>query len=118
MYTDCNYQHALFSSLYNSLTSRLPKTGETIHGHKFFSGFGGKGANQCVQAARLGAKAAMVCKVSHGALGGPRAKTGSQSVSVFLHKYIMSTALEIMEVPVVPAAHDAEGPSPRPASGT
>lgn len=52
-----------------SLTSRLPKTGETIHGHKFFIGFGGKGANQCVQAARLGAKAAIVCKVSHIALG-------------------------------------------------
>nr|KAF6448567.1 ribokinase [Rousettus aegyptiacus] len=47
-----------------SLTSRLPKTGETIHGHKFFIGFGGKGANQCVQAARLGAKTSMVCKVS------------------------------------------------------
>uniref|UniRef100_UPI003AAE9BF6 ribokinase isoform X2 n=1 Tax=Centroberyx gerrardi TaxID=166262 RepID=UPI003AAE9BF6 len=42
---------------------RLPKAGETIHGHKFFIGFGGKGANQCIQAARLGAKAAMVCKV-------------------------------------------------------
>ncbi|XP_030299275.1 ribokinase isoform X2 [Sparus aurata] len=42
---------------------RLPKAGETIHGHKFFIGFGGKGANQCIQAARLGAKTAMVCKV-------------------------------------------------------
>lgn len=46
-----------------SQTPRLPKVGETIHGHKFFIGFGGKGANQCVQAARMGAKAAMVCKV-------------------------------------------------------
>ncbi|XP_038968399.1 ribokinase isoform X5 [Rattus norvegicus] len=52
-----------------SLTSRLPKTGETIHGHKFFIGFGGKGANQCVQAARLGAKAAMVCKVGNDSFG-------------------------------------------------
>ncbi|XP_069017040.1 ribokinase [Embiotoca jacksoni] len=42
---------------------RLPKAGETIHGHKFFIGFGGKGANQCIQAARLGVKTAMVCKV-------------------------------------------------------
>ncbi|XP_029349295.1 ribokinase isoform X3 [Echeneis naucrates] len=42
---------------------RLPKPGETIHGHKFFIGFGGKGANQCVQAARLGAKTMMVGKV-------------------------------------------------------
>uniref|UniRef100_A0A670HN71 Ribokinase n=1 Tax=Podarcis muralis TaxID=64176 RepID=A0A670HN71_PODMU len=45
-----------------SLTTRLPKAGETIHGHRFFSGFGGKGANQCVQAARLGAKTSMICK--------------------------------------------------------
>ncbi|XP_021057929.1 ribokinase [Mus pahari] len=52
-----------------SLTSRLPKTGETIHGHKFFIGFGGKGANQCVQAARLGAKAAIVCKVGNDSFG-------------------------------------------------
>ncbi|KAM6973148.1 ribokinase [Aplochiton taeniatus] len=46
-----------------SQATRLPKVGETIHGHKFFIGFGGKGANQCIQAARLGAKTAMVCKV-------------------------------------------------------
>uniref|UniRef100_A0A8D1GI81 Ribokinase n=1 Tax=Sus scrofa TaxID=9823 RepID=A0A8D1GI81_PIG len=52
-----------------SLTSRLPKTGETIHGQKFFIGFGGKGANQCVQAARLGAKTSMVCKVGKDSFG-------------------------------------------------
>ncbi|XP_046297494.1 ribokinase isoform X3 [Marmota monax] len=52
-----------------SLTSRLPKTGETIHGHKFFIGFGGKGANQCVQAAKLGAKTSMVCKVGKDSFG-------------------------------------------------
>ncbi|XP_061752352.1 ribokinase-like isoform X3 [Nerophis ophidion] len=46
-----------------SQASRLPKEGETIHGHNFFIGFGGKGANQCIQAARLGAKTAMVAKV-------------------------------------------------------
>ncbi|KAM9842067.1 ribokinase isoform 2-T3 [Aulostomus maculatus] len=46
-----------------SQAPRLPKAGETIHGHKFFIGFGGKGANQCIQAARLGAKTAMVAKV-------------------------------------------------------
>ncbi|XP_054586178.2 ribokinase isoform X1 [Nothobranchius furzeri] len=44
-------------------TPRLPKAGETIHGHKFFIGFGGKGANQCIQAARLGVKTTMICKV-------------------------------------------------------
>ncbi|XP_051880980.1 ribokinase isoform X1 [Pristis pectinata] len=52
-----------------SFAPRLPKPGETIHGHKFFIGFGGKGANQCIQAARLGAKAAMVCKVGNDTFG-------------------------------------------------
>uniref|UniRef100_A0A3Q2XQW5 Ribokinase n=1 Tax=Hippocampus comes TaxID=109280 RepID=A0A3Q2XQW5_HIPCM len=52
---------AFFIFLFQS--ARLPKEGETIHGHNFFIGFGGKGANQCVQAARLGAKTAMVAKV-------------------------------------------------------
>jgi len=42
---------------------KLPKVGETLHGDKFAIGFGGKGANQCVMAARLGAKTAMIAKV-------------------------------------------------------
>lgn len=43
--------------------NRLPKAGETLHGHKFMTGFGGKGANQCVAAARLGASTAMIAKL-------------------------------------------------------
>uniref|UniRef100_A0A8D0GMU7 Ribokinase n=1 Tax=Sphenodon punctatus TaxID=8508 RepID=A0A8D0GMU7_SPHPU len=43
--------------------------GETIHGHKFFTGFGGKGANQCVQAARLGARTSIICKVGSDSFG-------------------------------------------------
>ncbi|XP_053162052.1 ribokinase isoform X5 [Hemicordylus capensis] len=54
---------------FKSLTGRLPKLGETIHGHKFFTGFGGKGANQCVQAARLGAKTSIICKVGKDSFG-------------------------------------------------
>ncbi|NWW74145.1 RBSK Ribokinase, partial [Climacteris rufus] len=52
-----------------SLTTRLPKAGETILGHKFFIGFGGKGANQCVQSARLGAKTLLICKVGKDSFG-------------------------------------------------
>ncbi|NXY72391.1 RBSK Ribokinase, partial [Glareola pratincola] len=52
-----------------SLTTRLPKAGETILGHKFFIGFGGKGANQCVQSARLGAKTSLICKVGKDSFG-------------------------------------------------
>lgn len=51
------------SNLYFSYVPRLPKPGETLHGTKFAIGFGGKGANQCIVAARLGAKTAMVAKV-------------------------------------------------------
>jgi hypothetical protein len=37
-------------------TSRFPEKGETIKGTSFSIGFGGKGANQAIQAAKLGAK--------------------------------------------------------------
>lgn len=46
-----------------------PQIGETIHAHGFLQGYGGKGANQCVMAARLGAKCAMVGKVGSDAAG-------------------------------------------------
>ncbi|XP_077138198.1 ribokinase isoform X2 [Ranitomeya variabilis] len=52
-----------------SITPRLPRAGETIHGSKFFIGFGGKGANQCIQASRLGSRTAMVCKVGDDSFG-------------------------------------------------
>lgn len=43
-----------------SYVSRFPKAGETLCGTKFAMGCGGKGANQCVMAAKLGAKTTMV----------------------------------------------------------
>lgn len=45
-------------------TARVPGPGETVLGDRFVMGFGGKGANQAVMAARLGARVSMV-----GALG-------------------------------------------------
>lgn len=47
-----------------SYIPKLPVKGETIHGTQFKMGFGGKGANQCVTSAKLGAKTAMVAKVN------------------------------------------------------
>src|SRR5262249_31612805 len=44
-------------------TARLPRPGETLAGHAFRLDFGGKGANQAVMAARLGAHVAMVSRV-------------------------------------------------------
>lgn len=48
---------------------RLPKEGETLNGTEFKVLFGGKGANQAVMAARLGAKTAMVGKVGRDSFG-------------------------------------------------
>lgn len=42
---------------------RMPERGETVHGEGFFMAGGGKGANQAVAAARLGAEVAMVGRV-------------------------------------------------------
>ena len=42
---------------------RMPEAGETVHGDKFFMTGGGKGANQAVAAARLGAEVRMVGRV-------------------------------------------------------
>src|SRR5205814_8053685 len=39
---------------------RIPRPGETIIGERFAMGFGGKGANQAVMAARLGARVSMI----------------------------------------------------------
>ena len=44
-------------------TARMPAPGETLEAPSFEMGCGGKGANQAVAAAKLGAKVAMVSKV-------------------------------------------------------
>jgi ribokinase len=48
---------------------RLPRAGETIVGHDFFTAAGGKGANQAVAAARLGGRVAMAGCVGRDAFG-------------------------------------------------
>ena len=52
---------------------RMPKEGETIEAPRFEMGFGGKGANQAVAAALLGADVSMVTKVGDD-LFGPNTK--------------------------------------------
>jgi ribokinase len=46
-----------------AFADRLPGPGETLVGTRFLQGFGGKGANQAVAAARFGASVAMVSAV-------------------------------------------------------
>jgi ribokinase len=50
-------------------TQRLPGPGETLVGRSFQLGFGGKGANQAVMAARLGARVVMVSRVGSDLFG-------------------------------------------------
>ncbi|XP_043473846.1 ribokinase-like isoform X1 [Leptopilina heterotoma] len=54
---------------FTAYSQRLPKSGETIIGSKFEQGFGGKGANQCVTAARLEAATAFVTALGSDELG-------------------------------------------------
>ena len=48
---------------------RLPRVGQTVFGQDFFTAPGGKGANQAVAAAKLGARVAMAGCVGHDQFG-------------------------------------------------
>ena len=48
---------------------RMPGPGETLAGAHFATGFGGKGANQAVAAARLGSQVTMVTRVGEDSFG-------------------------------------------------
>ena len=50
-------------------TDRMPKAGETLEAPTFDMGFGGKGANQAVAAAKLGADVLMVSKIGDDVFG-------------------------------------------------
>ncbi len=52
-----------------SYVPRMPAIGETLHGTRFQIGFGGKGANQAVMAAKLGAQVSMVTKLGQDTFG-------------------------------------------------
>jgi ribokinase len=52
-----------------TMSPRFPLPGETIHGERFLTIPGGKGANQAVAAARLGARVALVGAVGSDAFG-------------------------------------------------
>src|SRR5207244_1742426 len=52
-----------------SYVPRLPRVGETLHGTSFHMGYGGKGANQAVMAAKLGAEVRMICKLGRDVFG-------------------------------------------------
>ena len=48
-----------------SYLQRMPRPGETVHGDTFVTGAGGKGSNQAVAAARLGAEVTFIGRVGN-----------------------------------------------------
>lgn len=48
-----------------SYVAHLPVAGETLRATRYNTGFGGKGANQCVSAAKLGSKTVLISKVGN-----------------------------------------------------
>ena len=62
-------------------SSRFPQPGETVVGRRFLTYAGGKGANQAVAAARMGARSAMVGRVG-GDIFGPQLLDGLEAAGV------------------------------------
>ena len=63
----CVVGSAMFDQVIRS--PRLPSPGETAIGTRYETGFGGKGANQAVMAARLGLDVTLVAKLGRDAIG-------------------------------------------------
>ncbi len=88
-----------------SYVPRLPRMGETLHGQRFAMGFGGKGANQAVMAAKLGGRVSMVSCLGRDSFGESTLKNfekwGVDATHVRFTEHAFSG--------VAPIAVDAEG---------
>jgi sugar/nucleoside kinase (ribokinase family) len=60
LYSKDSYRYIYITYFIYSYTSKLPSPGQTIHGTQFSIDFGGKGANQCIAAQKLGANTVFV----------------------------------------------------------
>ncbi len=86
-------------------TPRFPAVGETIEGTDFKQGFGGKGANQAVAAARLGSHVAMVSRLGDDGFG-------HQTLENFVQQNVDARYVRLLpDVPsgVAPIFVDADG---------
>lgn len=86
-------------------SARLPLPGETLIGTHYATFFGGKGANQAVAAARLGAAVAMIGAVGDDAVG-PHLRNGLANAGV--HVQAMKTAPGASGVAVIFHAENGE----------
>uniref|UniRef100_A0A182MQH6 Ribokinase n=1 Tax=Anopheles culicifacies TaxID=139723 RepID=A0A182MQH6_9DIPT len=102
--SDDNYDVLVFGSCivdFISYVPRLPKVGETIHGTRFATGNGGKGANQCVAAARLGSRSAMIGKLGDDPWGaGYRATLSAEGVNVDMVDIVRGESTGIAQINV------------------
>ncbi|GAB4514194.1 MAG: ribokinase [Anaerolineae bacterium] len=67
-----------FNTDLTTYMSKLPRPGETVNGRRFVTGAGGKGSNQAVAAARLGAQVTFVGRVGRDAFGDHAINTWKQ----------------------------------------
>ncbi|MBC6936324.1 MAG: ribokinase [Chloroflexi bacterium] len=67
-----------FNTDLTSYMERMPRPGETVSGRKFVTGPGGKGSNQAVAAARLGADVTFIGRVGQDVFGDLALKTWEQ----------------------------------------
>jgi ribokinase len=88
-----------------SYVPRMPALGETLHGTRFRMGFGGKGANQAVMAAKLGAAVNMISKVGRDTFGENTLKNFQQLGVSTRHVHVTDEAFS----GVAPIAVDPEG---------
>ncbi len=88
-----------------SYVSRMPAWGETLHGTRFQMGFGGKGANQAVMAAKLGAQVTMISKVGADVFGENTLKNFQRFGIATQHVHVTDQASS----GVAPITVDAEG---------
>jgi ribokinase len=88
-----------------SYVPRMPRIGETLHGTRFHMGFGGKGANQAVMAAKLGGDVAMITKLGRDIFG-QNTFTNFQAWGIDT-RHVLFT--DLASSGVAPIAVDAEG---------
>jgi ribokinase len=91
-----------------SYVPRLPRIGETLHGTRFQMGFGGKGANQAVMAAKLGGQVAMISKLGQDVFGDNTLKNFQAWGVDTQHVYFTNEAFSgVAPIAVDPGGHNS-----------